>query len=651
MSTIRTIGIRGAGLAGLTIARELLRLQSDISITLFELRPRLPHPLRTFCFFDTDRTLCLPCPSVTWSAVSFRGRSFERRLDVHETPYTMIRGDDFYGPIVQELESSGVSFHWSCASVDIEGETICAGHERHTFDCVIDAAFQPSCARSRLWQSFAGIWIETPTAAFDPTTAILMDLQESSPSAPVNFLYILPTSSTSALVEHTSFSPTPVPHEHHLTQCHQWLQQRIGNTGVIRGYEHGLVPMGLVTPPRVAPYVVGSNAGAIRPATGYAFLATQRQARLLSEQILRGTTRSALMYPYWLRLGDALFLQALKNAPTQGGLFLERLLSRSPARALVAFLSGNSTPYQAISVWFAVSKLAMLKALASRVSPGLVTVSALFCSLAMCALVSPEVAEWLALMLMIIAGIPHGSFDLRVAKVKWHSAAASPVRTVACYVACVVLMSSLCIFTPLLGLSLFLLISSLHFTEGESQSTTRVDNVRGALYGAGAIVLPIGLHPREAAAYVHYFVSPALFGALVPFLTGTAFVLAGSIGILLMYDLRQKRALATTLERALCLLAWILLPPLAGFAVWFIGRHSRQHLALCHTMFRSSTSGIPFDFLLLSLLAILGLSPFMLMFDFSDINQLFAAAICLIAGLTLPHMIVSHGLVARHKRT
>ena len=61
-------------------------------------------------------------------------------------------------------------------------------------------------------------------------------------------------------------------------------------------------------------------------------------------------------------------------------------------------------------------------------------------------------------------------------------------------------------------------------------------------------------------------------------------------------------------------------------------------------MFSDSTKGIPFDFIAISLLAIAGLVPFMLLFDFSDINQLFAAAICLIAGLTLPHMIVSHGM-------
>jgi hypothetical protein len=113
---------------------------------------------------------------------------------------------------------------------------------------------------------------------------------------------------------------------------------------------------------------------------------------------------------------------------------------------------------------------------------------------------------------------------------------------------------------------------------------------------------------------------------------------------ILAYDILRKHSLPTTLERLICLISWLLLPPLAGFSVWFIGRHSRQHLELCGKMFQATKKEIPIEFLVISLLAIASLAPFMMLFDFSDINQLFAAAICLIAGLTLPHMVVSHGI-------
>jgi lycopene beta-cyclase len=363
MGTIRTVGIRGAGLAGLTMARELIRLEPDISISVFDVRPRLPHPARTFCFFQKAGSFIPPCPSVTWPSVIFRGHSFERRVDVSRTPYTMIHGNDFFENLLIELESSGVSFQWGCRDVNIYGSAILVDGASLDFDCVIDAAFQCTTASSALWQSFAGIRIKAPSPTFDPTTAILMDLRESSEAAPVSFFYILPTSPTTALVEHTTFSSRPLPKQYHLEQCSSWIRSNIGEQVENLEFEHGTIPMGLRIPHAEGSYVTGSNAGTVRPATGYAFSATQVHARRLSEQILRGAPNPRRSYPLWLTAGDNLFLQALRRAPLSGRSLMETLLSRAPSRALIAFLSGDLSCTQALSVWFSIPKMAMIRAL------------------------------------------------------------------------------------------------------------------------------------------------------------------------------------------------------------------------------------------------------------------------------------------------
>jgi len=247
---------------------------------------------------------------------------------------------------------------------------------------------------------------------------------------------------------------------------------------------------------------------------------------------------------------------------------------------------------------------------------------------------------------MIGAGIPHGSFDLRIAQLKWRADRASRRVIAVGYVTCVIGMSALCIVVPLLGLSLFLLISAVHFSEGESHAAAPQDFFRGTLIGISAIVLPIGLHLDEARAYMGFFVPQQSFESIQGLVQGCAYIATGVLGALLLYDffISPKIPRAITFERLICLVGWVWLPPLAGFAVWFIGRHSRQHIEVCEGMFATSKFGIPLDFALISLVAIAGLAPFTLLFDLSDINQLFAASISLIAGLTLPHMIVSHGL-------
>ena len=69
-----------------------------------------------------------------------------------------------------------------------------------------------------------------------------------------------------------------------------------------------------------------------------------------------------------------------------------------------------------------------------------------------------------------------------------------------------------------------------------------------------------------------------------------------------------------------------------------------RSLALCRSVVAQGSRALPADFVVISVLAILLLAPLAARFDLSDITQLFAASIVLIAGLTLPHMIVSHGL-------
>jgi len=364
MHGIKTIGIRGAGLAGISVACELLKANPQLSISLFDKRPRLPHPQRTFCFFGPEAVHELPpLRSYSWKTVMFRGPTFERRIDVSASPYTMIRGHDFFEHTLEILELGGVSCRWGCERVEIKGNTLRVDGKDTTYDRVIDAAFDPAAAASMMWQSFAGVWVQTNTSSFDPTTATLMDLQESSTEAPVSFLYLLPTTPHTALIEHTTFSPTVLPKEYHTERCINWLNTNLAGRFELQDVERGAIPMGLKLTTTSSELTLGTNAGAIRPATGYAFLASQAQARSVCDAVLKGRTYTAKAHPGWLDAGDRVFLRALLKSPRSGGVLLGELLERAPSEALIAFLAGRASPLQALSVWFSAPKIVMLKAL------------------------------------------------------------------------------------------------------------------------------------------------------------------------------------------------------------------------------------------------------------------------------------------------
>lgn len=364
MARAHAIAIRGAGMAGLSLAREILQRSPETSITLFDVRPRLPHPQRTFCFFRRGALPNLPKPSAVWNTVTFKGADFERTIDVSAKPYVMLNGDDFFQQTLEQLESAGVAFHWNCAEVHIDKNSIRTERETFTFDRVIDTAFKKEHASSIAWQSFAGIWVRAQAPVFDPSRAILMEIIESTPEAPVSFFYILPTSTTTALVEHTIFSTEALTADYHITRCHAWLANNIHTSVVVEGSEYGAIPMGIQIRNPADLLTLGSSAGAIRPATGYAFVTVQRQAQLVAKQIFeKHTYKTTPSHPFWLKLGDRLFLRALRASPTSGETLMTGLLSRCPSEKLISFLSDDLTLAEAIAVWCSVPKRTMLRAL------------------------------------------------------------------------------------------------------------------------------------------------------------------------------------------------------------------------------------------------------------------------------------------------
>lgn len=372
------VGIRGAGVAGLSLARELMSTSADVEVSIFDQRQATPYPQRTFCYFsDSDSQMPInPCH--TWSKIRLCGDNFERIIQSDNYPYVMIQGEIFFAQTQAELLTRGVKFFWGQGDVRIKDQTIIVDGESFYFDYVIDAAFKSSETRAVLWQSFAGYWVTTERENFDSTTATLMDLDQSTTTSPVSFMYILPISSREALVEHTTFSKQPLPANSHLQKCEKWIGKNIQGTVVKNSEERGSIPMGLKQEPSASGIKIGSNAGAIRAGTGYAFKTIQKQARdlssiilnhsVLNHSVLRGEKVQVKLkaYPYLLVQADLLFLKSLSNTPEDGALILGQLLKSAPAKPLIKFLSGSPSFIEALRVMLTVPKITMIRSLLRR---------------------------------------------------------------------------------------------------------------------------------------------------------------------------------------------------------------------------------------------------------------------------------------------
>jgi len=216
-----------------------------------------------------------------------------------------------------------------------------------------------------LWQSFVGFEIECSQPVFNPNVAQLMNFQNASDTG-IDFVYVLPTTSTQALVEFTTLS-AECAHSATITIKVKDQIEKIcgGEPYRILRTEQGRIPMGLPTPTGESPSTfvrVGVAAGSARPSSGYAFCRIQRWADACSQALLTGglPIRSLPDTPM-VRFMDQILLRVLRHQPTLGPELFVAMFQKVPVPRLLRFLNDTPTLVDAAFLVSALPKWPFLK--------------------------------------------------------------------------------------------------------------------------------------------------------------------------------------------------------------------------------------------------------------------------------------------------
>lgn len=380
--------ILGAGLAGLSLARGLVEAGERGPITLVDRRTAYAND-RTWCFWRTDpEPRWAGTPHHLWHRWRMVGRGGEVVEHVSEQhPYVQVRADDFYAASVERLAAApNVELQLGTRVLGVEEapawprseptedeaaaqlvRTIRTSSGELASATIFDAmgghgpldAGTPTGA-IELLQSFLGLEIETTRPVFDPQVATLMDFRcgpgpdrdflrgGRAGGDGLHFVYVLPTSPTRALVEHTTLGPGTVPAAVRREAIATYLADHWGlaptQHEVIRE-ERGVLPMSTrVHPLDRGPGIrtVGTAAGGIRPSSGYGFVRIQRHAQALAEATVHATPLPAMGSSRHAVL-DQLFLRALAVDPRGFDRTLLALARGTSADAFARFMGDAST--------------------------------------------------------------------------------------------------------------------------------------------------------------------------------------------------------------------------------------------------------------------------------------------------------------------
>ena len=367
----------GSGLSALMTVKEMIlsgKFQ-DKTILLLDENPKKTND-RTWCFWDSH-SIFPELESTKWNSAWYKNDAFERKLDLNPYQYKMIKGLDFYNHIF-DLISKQENIHFINQKViDFEelGALCIVKTESESFTCnkIFNSIFNPNLVQSQtkyplLHQHFVGWFIKSKEEVFEKETATFMDFSIEQ-RGNTRFMYVLPTSSTEALLEYTLFSKELLPKSEYEDEIQKYIQ-KLGITEYeIVEKEQGNIPM------TCYPFWenntknilhIGSAGGWTKASTGYTFKNTTKKAKNLVS-FLEGNSdfrKFQKRDKFWFY--DLLLLDILDQKNNLGSIIFSSMFQKGKTSVIFKFLDEETTLLEDLQVIWKCPKMLFVKALLGR---------------------------------------------------------------------------------------------------------------------------------------------------------------------------------------------------------------------------------------------------------------------------------------------
>lgn len=368
----------GSGLSALMTVYEMILSGKfkDKTILLLDENPKKSND-RTWCFWDNS-TQFDEIVSKKWDVALFADKNFRRNLDLNPYQYKMVRGLDFYN-LVFDLISKQENIHFVNQKViDFEelGNHCIVKTDGKNYTCnkIFNSIYNPNLVKSQskyplLQQHFIGWFIKSKEAVFNPDVATFMDFSVEQ-RGNTRFMYVLPTSSTEALLEYTLFSKDLLSKEEYENEIQKYIQKLGISEYEIIEKEQGNIPMtsykfwkhntkNIIN--------IGSVGGWTKASTGYTFKNTTKKSKALIQFLSKKNDfrKFHKMDKFWFY--DLLFLDVLYRRNDLGSKVFSSLFQKGNPTLIFKFLDEETTFWEDLQVIWKCPKGLFIRALFKRI--------------------------------------------------------------------------------------------------------------------------------------------------------------------------------------------------------------------------------------------------------------------------------------------
>jgi lycopene beta-cyclase len=351
--------ITGAGLAGLSLLMRMMQhpFFDTAQILVVDAAQKNTND-RTWCFWEKESDIFEPIVCKKWDHVSFIAPSFKTEMHLAPFAYKMIRGIDLYRQVLSIAASkSNITFctepvlsvqtTQTGASVELKNQTITANK---VFNSIL---FEPvnvlaqKAADYFLWQHFKGYEIKTETPVFNDAVATLMDFTVDQSNG-TTFMYVMPTSPTTALVEYTLFTENLLADKDYNEAIDAYIKKTYGAVEYrIVHQEFGQIPMTNFSFSGGAGNIInmGVAGGQVKGSSGYAFHFIQEKTKAIVADVVaqKNPLRDSTFSQKKFALYDAVLLRVLQEKKLDGSAIFTAIFSKNPPTRVFRFLNNESS--------------------------------------------------------------------------------------------------------------------------------------------------------------------------------------------------------------------------------------------------------------------------------------------------------------------
>ena len=367
----------GSGLSALMTVYEMILSGkfNDKTILLLDENLKKSND-RTWCFWDNS-SLFDEIVVKKWDVALFADKNFKRKLDLNPYQYKMLRGLDFYN-LVFDLISKQKNIHFLHQKVldfeDSENQcTVKTETENYTCNKIFNSISNPNLLKNQtkyplLQQHFIGWFIKFKEVIFDKNCATFMDFSIEQ-KGNTRFMYVLPTSSTEALLEYTLFSQDLLPIAEYENEIENYIRKLGISDYQIIEKEQGNIPMtsykfwenntkNIVN--------IGSAGGWTKASTGFTFKNVTKKSKALVNFISSETDFSKFHKTDKFWFYDLLFIDVLYKNNELGAQIFASLFKKGNPTLIFRFLDEETTFSEDIKVMLKCPTFPFVKAVFKR---------------------------------------------------------------------------------------------------------------------------------------------------------------------------------------------------------------------------------------------------------------------------------------------